>query len=305
MEWRKLGLVWGPDGSRPWARSSALQTTPIVLGDRIRVYVGVRDEDGVGRVSFVDVAGDDPSRVLRVSEKPVLDIGVPGTFDDNGVIPCAIVRRGSQLYLYYAGYQLGHRVKFLAFGGLAISDDDGETFHRYKQVPIFERTDDEIFFKAPHCVLYDGGVWRMWYSGGSEFIIDDNGLTKPKYDTRYVESSDGITPDGPGRIVLPLGADGEYRNGRSTVIRTGDVYRMFFVCAATDTRLRLGYAESTDALTWHRDDAKLNLEASGEGFDSRDISYPGIVECRGRYYLFYNGNNYGSEGFGCAELLSW
>jgi hypothetical protein len=306
MEWRKLGLIWGPDGSRAWARHSALQPTPIVLDDRIRVFVGVRDGEGVGRAAFVDVDAEDPTRVLRVSDQPVLDIGVPGTFDDNGVIPCAVVARGSQLYLFYAGYQLGHKVKFLAFGGLAISDDGGESFHRYSEVPVFERTADDLYFKAPHCVMFDEGIWRMWYSAGSGFIIDDNGVNKPKYDTWYVESEDGIHPDGPGRIAMPLDeAAGEYRNGRATVLRTGDLYRMFFLWATTSSRLHLGYAESADAIHWTRDDAKLGLGTSASGFDSNDIAYPNAIECRGKYYLFYNGNDYGKAGFGCAELVSW
>jgi hypothetical protein len=32
-------------------------------------------------------------------------------------------------------------------------------------------------------------------------------------------------------------------------------------------------------------------------------AYPGIVEVDGRLLLFYNGNEYGLAGFGCAELI--
>jgi len=118
MRWIKKGLIYGPDGQSRWAVHSALQPTPIVLSNTvIRVYVGFRDEQGVSRVGFVDVKADDPSTVLDVSREPVLDIGQDGTFDENGVVPCAITKREGQLYLYYAGYQLGHKVRFVAYGG--------------------------------------------------------------------------------------------------------------------------------------------------------------------------------------------
>jgi hypothetical protein len=32
------------------------------------------------------------------------------------------------------------------------------------------------------------------------------------------------------------------------------------------------------------------------------MAYPAVVEAEGRRYLFYNGNNYGRDGFGLAEL---
>lgn len=305
MKWIKKGLVWGPDGSDDWARHSALQPTPLVLDDRIRVFVGVRDEHGVGRVVFVDVDKDDPVRVLRVSERPVLDIGEAGCFDDNGVVPCAAVRRDDgRIFLYYAGYQLAKKVKFLAFGGLAISTDGGESFTRYSEVPVLERAPGEVFFKATHCVLFDEGTWKMWYSCGSEFITNDEGYSLPKYGTRYVESSDGIYPNGPGEDCFMPG-DVEYRHGRASVIRTGDLYRMFFTWATVASGLQLGYAESSDGHRWSRNDAALNLSHSEGQFDSRNMSYPNVIRAGEKFHLFYNGNDYGRQGFGCAELVSW
>lgn len=34
----------------------------------------------------MDVDANNPSRILEVSERPVLDIGTPGSFDENGVV---------------------------------------------------------------------------------------------------------------------------------------------------------------------------------------------------------------------------
>src|SRR5438270_337025 len=104
MIWEKKGHIFSPNGSSKWARHTALQPTPWVRGSEIRVFVGMRDEQGRSRVGYVDLDASDPSRVLRVSEKPALDLGAPGTFDENGVVPCAVVERDGALFLYYAGY---------------------------------------------------------------------------------------------------------------------------------------------------------------------------------------------------------
>ena len=104
MRWMKLGVVFDPRGRSAWIHSHALQPTPLLLEDgRIRVYVGFRDQQGVSRVGYVEVSGHDPTRVIEFSNEPVLDIGLPGTFDDNGVVPSAVVSTGKDIRLYYAG----------------------------------------------------------------------------------------------------------------------------------------------------------------------------------------------------------
>src|SRR6185437_2290189 len=127
MKWRELGLVFNPAGKFEWAVSHALQPTPLVLKDRIRVFVGLRDSQGVSRVGAVDLDRNDPAVVLSYSTQPVLDIREDGCFDENGVVPSAVIKHDGVVYLYYAGYQLGAKVRFTVLGGLAISDDGGVT----------------------------------------------------------------------------------------------------------------------------------------------------------------------------------
>jgi hypothetical protein len=79
----KRGLIFSPKGKFSWAKHTALQPTPIMLRDNeIRVYIGVRDDLGISRIAYVDVAADNPAEVLRYSLQPVLDIGMPGAFED-------------------------------------------------------------------------------------------------------------------------------------------------------------------------------------------------------------------------------
>lgn len=306
MKWIKKGLVYGLDGSLgPWAQNSALQPTPIVMDEtRIRVYVGMRDAEGVGRVGYVDVDADDPKNVLDVSSRPALDIGLPGTFDENGVVPTAIVRRDGGLFLYYAGYQLGRKIRFNVFCGLAVSEDDGRTFRRISRVPVLDRTDGELYFRVIHSILYEKDVWRVWYGAGSAFRMEGS-RSLPEYNVRYMESKDGIHFPAEGRICVDMAGPAEHRIGRPYVVRKNNAYRMFYGAATVKDNYRLGFADSSDGLAWSRRDSEMGLDLSPTGWDSEMTCYPSVVTVKDKTYLFYNGNRYGYDGFGYAELAQW
>src|SRR4051812_36344063 len=104
MQWQKLGCVWAPDGSRPWAKSHAHLPTPLQLDDkRIRIYFACLDENRFGRISFVDVAASDPSKVLKEHGEISLDIGRLGSFDDCGAVPSCAIRHRDGVFLFYVG----------------------------------------------------------------------------------------------------------------------------------------------------------------------------------------------------------
>lgn len=304
MKWRKQGLIYCPDGTSAWAHRYALQPTPLLRGDVIRVYVGFRDQAGVGRVGFVEVAASNPSHILRVSERPVLDIGVPGTFDENGVVPCALVPRSDGLYLYYAGYQLGRKVRFYVFGGLAISRDEGDSFSRYSQVPVVDRTHDEFLFRVIHSVMLEKGTWRIWYGGGNRFLPGED-KTHAVYDIRYMESQNGIQFPDTGVVCVPTRGQDEHRLGRPYVFSEGGIYRMFYGIGTVSKGYRMGYAESTDGYDWVRKDQEVGIDVAESGWDSRMVGYPAVIRYGDRTYMFYTGNNMGETGFGYAVLEEW
>ncbi|WP_425060462.1 hypothetical protein SCACP_11760 [Sporomusa carbonis] len=301
MQIVKRGLIFSPEGKFLWAKHSALQPTPIMLRDgEIRVYIGLRDELGVSRVGYVDVSADNPSEVLRYSLKPVLDIGMPGAFDDNGVVPAAIVNRGDALFLYYAGYQLLQKARFSVFGGLAISHDGGETFQRYQQTPILERTEEATLFRVIHSIIYDEGVWKVWYGAGSHFV-QGKFKSLPVYNIRYLESPDGLSFPSRGEVCIATTGN-EHRVGRPYVFKENGLYKMFFGSGTEKVAYRLDYAESYDGVAWKRKSEEVNMPYLPQDFDSQMSCYPAIIKYQEKVYMFYNGNNYGESGFGYAEL---
>jgi len=301
MKWEKKGLIFKTQNFNDWRDNSALQPTPLIFEDKIRFYVGFRDKSGISRIGYIDLDKNNPEKILKVSQDPVLDIGKDGAFDEFGIVPSAIIRRDKKIYMYYAGYQLGKKVRFLVLSGLAISQDDGETFRRYSSVPIFERTDNEMLFRVPHTVMFDDNKFKFWYGGGSEFMLGED-KTLPVYDVRYIESKDGINIPKEGRTILKT-KENEYRIGRPFVIKKDNGYLMFYGYSSEDQPYQLGYATSKDGLEWIRDDKNIGIELSLEGWDSEMMAYPCVLTIAKKTYLFYNGNNYGEDGFGYAELV--
>ncbi|MDQ0649996.1 hypothetical protein [Pseudomonas cedrina] len=305
MKWNKLGHVFSQSGIDDWKSNSALTPMPILLNENvIRIYAGFRDKEGISRIGYVDVCANDPTLVLGVSEQPVLDRGRDGCFDDNGVIMGDIVRVGDTLRMYYVGFQLVKRAKFLAFTGLAESSDGGNTFQRVSEAPVMDRAHGGTTIRAIHSVLFEDGVWKAWYAVGDSWELI-KGKYFPNYNIWYTESADGVVFDRPGIKCIDVEGD-EYRIGRPSVYKNNDVYYMFYTKGSTSGEDYFpGVAISTDGKSWTRCDAEFGLTLSPEGFDSIHLCYPRLVNASGKIFCFYNGNNMGAEGFGVAELVEW
>jgi len=303
VKWLKKGLIFGPDGKQGWMRHSAAQPTPILLDDDvIRVFVGFRDAQGVTRLGYVDVAADNPAKVLAISDRPVLDIGRDGTFDDNGVILGDVVRDGTHLRLYYVGFQLVAKAKFLAFSGLAISSDGGETFARQSESPILDRAHEALYIRAIHTAIREDDKWKIWYAAGSSWQIID-GKPYPNYHIRYLESADGVAFPSEGKPCITTQGQ-EYRIGRPRVYRTPSGYEMFYTKGTIEGEYTAGYAQSRDGVAWERMDDRLELGVSPQGWDSQALSYVSLLTWHDRTYAFHNGNDFGRDGFGYALLES-
>lgn len=303
MKWRKLGIVYQPDGSQQWARSHAMVPTPLHLPELgvIRVFITCCDDQGIGRPGFVDMAADDPSRVVHVHDKPLMDIGAPGTFDENGVLACSVVPvPDGRLFLYYVGFEIGTQIRYRLLTGLAVSEDSGLTFTRQSQVPVLERNDDDLYFRGGPCVVMENGRFRMWYVGGSRWL-DLHGKAMPEYRIKYLESDDGIAWDGGGKLVLDIGAD-EHGFGRPWVLpmASGGYCMYYSVRRKSLGAYRMGYAESPHGLAWTRKDATLGLDAGPDSFDAQAIMYAAPVVVSGRTWCYYNGNGFGRDGFALA-----
>jgi hypothetical protein len=302
MRWIKRGHVYVPPGDVAWAQHYAFPPTPYRLSDDVlRLYVAFCDANTVGRVGYVDVRADAPGDIVRVSPEPVLDIGAPGLFDENGVVPTCVVADGDRLLLYYVGFQLGTKVPYHQFQGLAVSADRGESFTRVQRVPVLERSDAEPHHRTSAFVRHESGRFRMWYVAGDAWTaVDDKML--PVYNLRYLESPDGVEWGPEGTVCLDFANSDEHAFGRPWIWSRDGGLGLLYSIRTRSKDYRLGYAWSSDGLRWERRDAEVGIDVSPSGWDSEMIGYGSVVTVDERVYLFYNGNQRGRTGFGYAEL---
>lgn len=302
MKWERKGIVYCPDGTRDWDNNSYMGPLPMITKDgSLRIYGTVRDKNGCGALTYIEVNPDNPKEILKINDKPLVQMGFTGTFDDNGIAATGLLQLKDEIRIYYAGYTLGKKVRHFDFTGLAISKDGGETFEKYSTVPICDRIKGEELTRAIQMVIFEDNKYKAYYVGGSSFI---QGKTKeiPQYELRYMESPDGIHfPNEIGKVVIPV-EKGCFRVGKPYIVKENGTYKMFYSDGADDEALyKLAYAESTDGLNWTKKD--LNLPYEENSWDSQMAEYPSFIRVNGKAYLFYNGNNYGYDGFGYAELI--
>jgi len=271
--------------------------------ETIRIIAAFWDEKRVGRVGYIDTKVKDPLKIAGFSEKPSLDIGIPGTFDDNGVTPLCVVTHQDRLRLYYAGWQLSDKVRYFLFTGLAESADTGITFHRVQQTPILERRDGELMVRTGGFTFRDGGHWSMIYSGGSDSVIINN-LRVPSYDLRLIHSADGIDWPGSGALIFkPDRARGEFGFGRPFILKEKGIWKMWYGIRMEKTGYRIGYAESGDGKNWQRMDERMDdFNNDGWPYDTKMRAFPSLLATPAGTFLFYNGNDHGKEGVCVARL---
>lgn len=304
MKWKKLGLVWKPSDNHEWSKTHATCPTPILLDEnRLRVFIQTRDINNIGRVSYVDLKPENPLEIIQESIKPVLDIGEPGAFDDNGVFQTSIIRnKDNDLYLYYVGFEICHNIRYRLLSGLAISKDNGETFKRISKVPILERSNEETTIRGGPFVSFHEDKFKMWYVSGSEWENLD-GKEMPVYDLRYLESNDGINWPKEGKIILKIDRETEHGFGRPFVVTKENSYHMYYsVRKKIPLQYRLGYATSRDGIAWERKDSEIGLDISDRYWETESVEFGAEFSFNGKTWLFYNGNDFGKDGFAIALL---
>jgi len=306
QKWKKLGKIFQPDGEVSWMKSHA--SVPFVgeVNDNlIKVFFSARNEKQESSIGYV-VFDIESLAVSEIPEKPTLEKGNIGCFDDSGVMGCCTLKVGNTTRMYYIGWNLGVTVPFRNSIGFAESLDSGLTFYKPFPGPIIDRTKDEPHFVASNCVIYDEGIFKIWYLSCTGWFKDGDGNVMHKYHIKYAESENGIDWVRNGDIAIDYANDYEYAISVPRVIKKNGKYKMWFSSRATkeEANYRIRYAESNDGKNWIRKDKEVGIDVSVDGWDSEMICYPFLFDHKGKRYMLYNGNGYGKTGFGLAVLES-
>lgn len=307
-QWIREGLVFAATGQHWWMLThTQLPVVDRLEGGRWRVYFATRDAQSRSRIGFVEVSASRPRRVLRVSERPALELGALGCFDDMGVLPSWIVNTNGRKLLYYIGINTATNMPGRAAIGVAESHDGGERFSRIFEGPILGPLAEEPHICTAPCVL-PGDPWRMWYVSGLGW---DTSTTRaePRYLIRQTDSQDGLRWNRPGELAVGFADSHEAGLARPAVLRSETEYRMWFCVrggenyrTGGESAYRLAYAESADGRVWQRSEEEGSLRPADSGWDREMIAYPYVFHDGDGLTMVYNGNGFGRSGFGIAHL---
>jgi len=298
--WRKYGRFLKPDPKIDWMATFTGSSFAVSTGvdDIFDVYVTGRDKNNRSLIGIVKIDLKPFPTVLEISNQPVLELGEPGTFDENGTsYPCLVQHQG-ELFMYYTGWTPTVMVPFQNHIGLAQTNVQ-RGFERVSRAPILERTNDDPISTGSCFVATENGLWRMWYTC---FVKWGSQPDEPKhvYVIKYAESKDGITWHRNNQICIDLTQENEFSICSPSVIKHNDLYHMWY-CYKGE-KYRIGYATSEEGRNWKCQNGKVGISPSSTGWDSEEMCYPHVFGHKGKYYMIYCGNNYGEEGLGLAVL---
>ena len=314
MKWLGKGLIFNPENRFPWMRHYAQVPTPVLIDDVLRIYFTTRppaQSDGqfISLIGFIDVDPENPKKILKIHDKPVMQPGAPGCFDEFGVMPGFVrtLPEKGKLEMYYTGWTRLTTTPFCTRIGRAVSYDGGFTFKRDGIGPYLGLSrEDPLLINGPFC-LSESGMHHIWYASGKKWI-HTNGKYEIVYQIKHAQSADKKCWKREDTFCLPPELENEAQN-RPVVFPFKGRYHMWFCYReALDFRhtkgagYRLGHAVSDDLSVWQRDNTTHEPTFAAETWDAEMRAYPFVMAINDKIYLFYNGNYFGKVGFGYAEL---
>jgi hypothetical protein len=315
--WIKMGRVFDPSGikDRIWMSEFAQAPATLIFENFVRIYFACRPprdpvtNQYVSFTGYVDVKKSNLLEIISFADQPILQLGMPGTFDEFGTYPVSVIRHKNELIAYFGGWTRCYSVPFNVGIGKAYSYDNGVTFQKFGSGgPIIPYSLDEPFILSGPKIRYYNNLWYLFYIAGSKWVLDE-GRPEPVYRIRMATSKDGINWSKFGRDIIDTKLEHNEAQASPDVIFWNGYYHMFFCYRySTDYRgnyrgYRIGYAYSKDLFNWTREDKFAGIDISTDNsFDNQSIAYPHVFEMDGSLHMLYIGNDVGRFGFGWAKL---
>jgi len=217
-----------------------------------------------------------------------------GKWDSNVLWRPCVVKTDSSFLMWYNGED-GTGVDRI---GLATSSD-GVSWTRYAQNPVLtEGTSGEWDRGSVNevWVIYDGGLFKMWYSGETLTSTNLSIAQIATYQIGYATSADGIHwTKYSGNPVLTTGPKGSWDDKwvwRPIVLSTSASWLMYYSGESRSGATGVGTARSTDGVHWTKTTAIITVPKST--WDSSQLRPSGsgasdVVKVNGGYLMSYSG----------------
>lgn len=305
QNWEKLGVVHNSKGLLEWQMTHAMMPCVFDKGEYVEVYFSPRDNLNRSRPAKIDLYINGKTfRIEKLSQKPLLELGELGMYDDSGVMPTCVISKGNKVIMYYNGWTLGKLIPFTSFNGIAESNDGGKTFKKLSLAPkALYRSDVDPYSTFAPYVLKHNGLWHMWYVSLTRWEMKNKNATH-YYHIKYAISTDGIDWSRKGQVAVDFKSEFEYAIARPCVLFEDNIFKMWYSYRASEKSktYRIGYAESSEGIKWVRRDEEVNLTISRDGWDNQMVCYSYVFKHKNKKYMLYNGNDYGKTGIGIAIL---
>ena len=250
-----------------------------------KAWVSGADETDTGRIGYA--TSEDGIVWTRYENNPVLVPGDAGAWDDTNADHACVLFVDSTFKMWYMAEdeessQIGYA-----------TSSDGVSWEKYSGNPVLNLgttgTWDEEEVMHPS-VIFDGETYHMWY----------NGYGQEMQRTGYATSLDGISWNKhPGNPVMTTGVSGSWDDhmlGLMSVIYKDGEFKMWYTAGdgtGDDSRyFRIGYATSTDGISWdkHKDNPILDIGEVGS-WDSLGVVTSAVLfdSTENKYKMWYGG----------------
>jgi predicted GH43/DUF377 family glycosyl hydrolase len=232
-----LGPLAGSAGETAAVQSPSVVRTP----SGFRMYYAGTSDFSSTRIFMAS----SPDGTTWTRQGIVLDLGAPGSGEEQSVGYPDVVYNGSQYTMWYSGSSGSGYSIFLA------TSADGMNWTRQGRVLGPGPRSSDAYQVYQPWVLSEGGVFRMWYTGSNITHVA----------IMYAISTDGRNWTKEG-VVLAPGAAGildAVGNQYPAVIHASDGYLMWHTCTSQSLTDVLCLASSTDGLSWTERGPLLDL----------------------------------------------
>lgn len=306
LEYDDLGLIFDPSKCHDELRYSQVPT-PILLSENfIRVYLAGRNNENETFIYSVDVCSHDPTQIININPDPILAPGKLGCFDENGSMPSCVLVKNGKLNLFYSGWSIRKTVPYNNSTGCAVSENF-EEFERLSAGPVLGQSIVDPLSATSPWVIRHNYSYVMFYCAGLDWI-KINGKLEHTYNIKTARSVDGVNWTPTGNVAVEQRSKEEAIT-RPTVIAGNDGFHMWFCFRQSEDfrgghgSYKIGYAYSQDLINWDRAVEPIAPKNMKFGSWAENMqAYPAAIQVKENKYLFYNGNGFGTAGFGAIKI---
>jgi sucrose-6-phosphate hydrolase SacC (GH32 family) len=253
-------------------------------------------------------------KIWDLDNKPLLQVGAKGTFDEDSVETPSVVRFKGKYHLFYTGVVKGLIKQNLSIGHA--TSDDGINWTRLADEPLLKPTGNMFrdwngyHVAEPGAVVFNNQLYLYFHASGRR---DGGGKPGNQSSIGLVVSSDGYTFSEMRRVLTqgpryPTTAPAQYV-GYSTPnaeVVNGQVHLFYDVIATKPSwqQIAIHHAVSDDGVNFIEDPEPL-LERNDLSWTKTEIRAPATLYEDGRFRLWFAGHdvdNLPVSGIGYIDL---